>query len=294
MMDRISYRECRVSLLFLLPLGLFLGVFVFLPVAGTLLDSLYRDVSFLSRRFIGLDNYRWMLQDPGFWQSLRFTTLFTVTVVPLEVALGLTFALILNEPLPFRGFLRACVLIPWAIPSAISARVWELIYNFHHGLANILWTRAGFSAEPINWLGSDAGAFAALVIADAWKTTPFVAILLLAGLTAIPEDLYRQAQVDGAGMWRRFTRITLPLLRPALVVAVIFRTIDTVRIFDVNYVLTHGGPGGATNSLSLYGYKYFLIGDFGYGSAVSVVLFLTAFALSIAYARLGRFHREVQ
>jgi multiple sugar transport system permease protein len=131
------------------------------------------------------------------------------------------------------------------------------------------------------------------VAADAWKTTPFVAILLLAGLSAIPEDLYRQAEVDRAGYVQRFFRITLPLLRPVLVVALLFRTIDSLRIFDLVFVLTKGGPGGSTTSLSLYGYQSFVGGDFGYGSAISVVLFLLAFLLSILYLRAGRFGREI-
>jgi len=151
----------------------------------------------------------------------------------------------------------------------------------------------GIAAAPVNWLGSPAGAFFALIAADAWKTTPFAAIILLAGLSGIPEELYRQARVDGANLFQRFFRITLPLLRPVLLVTLLFRTIDALRIFDVIYVLTGGGPGGATNSLSLYGYEYFLAGDFGYGSAISVVLFLLAFSLAILYVRLSGYRKEV-
>lgn len=289
-----SFREWRESFCFVLPLLAFVLAFVLIPVFGTLADSLFMDVAFVKKRFIGFENYRWLLQDPGFWQSFRFTLLFVFVSVPLEMVLGLLFALLLNEPSPVRGLLRACVLLPWAIPAAISARVWELVYNYGYGLANTLWLNLSFSTEPVNWLGSAAGAFFALVLADTWKTTPFVAIILLAGLSAIPGDLYRQAMVDGAGLGRRFVRITLPLLRPTLIVALIFRTIDALRIFDMAYVLTHGGPGGSTMTLSLYGYKYFLLSDFGYGSAVSVVLFLMALLLSLAYTRLGRFGEELR
>ena len=291
-MKDLRLREIRVSLLFLLPLLLFVSTFILAPVIGTMIDSTYLDVAFLQNGFVGLDNYRWMLDDPGFWESVRFTFLFVLISVPLEMTLGLMFALLLNEPIRLQGWLRACVLIPWAIPAAVSARAWELIYNYNYGLANFLWAGLGFT-EPINWLGTELGAFSAVVIADAWKTTPFVAIILLAGISAIPEDLYRQAQVDGANLFQRFTRITLPLIKPALIVALIFRTIDALRIFDIIYVLTHGGPGGATTSLSLYAYNYFLIGDFGYGSAVSVFLFMIAFFMSIAYVRIGKFGEEV-
>jgi len=291
-----TFKELKESYFFLLPLLIFVGAFILVPVLGTMVDSTFRDVSFLKNRFIGLDNYLWLIQSPGFRQSLQFTFLFVFVSVPVETALGLLFAVLLNEPGRFRGLLRACVLIPWAIPAAISARTWELIYNYNYGLANFLWTGFGLSPSgaPVNWLGTPAGAFISLVVSDAWKTTPFVAIILLAGMSAIPDDLYRQAQVDGAGPFKRFTKITLPLIKPALVVALIFRTIDALRIFDMIYVLTGGGPGGATTSLSLYGYKYFLIGDFGFGSAVSVVLFLIALALSVAYVRLGRFGEEIK
>ena len=292
-MKRYRLRELREGVPFLLRRMTFVIASILVPVVGTMIDSLYLDVTFLQNRFTGFGNYLWMIYNPGFWQSFIFTLLFVLVSVPLEITLGLVFALLLNEKTPIRGLLRACVLIPWAIPAAISARTWELIYNYNYGLANFLWTGLGMSTSPVNWLGSEVGAFISLVIADTWKTTPFVAIILLAGLASIPEELYRQAQVDGANIFQRFTKISLPLIKPALIVALIFRTIDSLRIFDIVYVLTHGGPGGSTTSLSLYGYNYFLIGDFGYGSAVSVVLFGLALALSIAYVKIGRFSEEV-
>jgi multiple sugar transport system permease protein len=278
---------------FIAPLVAILLAFVFVPVVGTCIDSLYREVTFLPRAFIGLGNYQSLASDPGFRQSLRFTVLFVLASVPLELVLGLSFALLLHRPSSARGALRACVLIPWAVPAAVSGKVFELICNFQYGLANYLVQRIGLTDGPVNWLGSTGGAFFALVAGDVWKTAPFVAILFLAGLSAIPEDLYRQAAVDRAGPVQRFARITLPLLRPVFVVALLFRTIDALRVFDLVFVLTGGGPGGSTTSLSLYGYDAFTGGDFGYGSAVSVVLFLIAFTLSVAYVRIGRFGREL-
>ena len=274
---------------FLVPLLVFLLVFTLLPVLGTVVNSLFRDMPLHERELILLDNYRELASDAGFLRSLRFTALFVLVSVPLELALGLAFALILNEPVRFRGVLRACVLIPWAIPATISARTWQLIYNYDYGLANFLCMKLGISGGPVNWLGTGPGALFALVLADAWKTAPFVAIILLAGLQAIPGELYAQARVDRAGFLQRFTRVTLPLLKPVLIVALLFRTIDALRIFDLIFVLTGGGPGGTTESLSLYGYNYFLAGDFGYGSAVSVTLFLAAFVLAVVYVKLGRF-----
>lgn len=288
-----SFRDMLRGYSFIAPLVAILLAFVFVPVVGTCIDSLYREVTFLPRAFIGFGNYQSLASDPGFRQSLRFTVLFVLASVPLELVLGLSFALLLHRPSPARGALRACVLIPWAVPAAVSGKVFELICNFQYGLANYLVQRIGLTDGPVNWLGSTGGAFFALVAGDVWKTAPFVAILFLAGLSAIPEDLYRQAAVDRAGPVQRFARITLPLLRPVFVVALLFRTIDALRVFDLVFVLTGGGPGGSTTSLSLYGYDAFTGGDFGYGSAVSVVLFLIAFTLSVAYVRIGRFGREL-
>jgi multiple sugar transport system permease protein len=288
-----SFRDLLRGYSFIAPLVAILLAFVFVPIVGTCIDSLYREVTFLPRAFIGLGNYQSLASDPGFRQSLRFTVLFVLASVPLELVLGLSFALLLHRPSSARGALRACVLIPWAVPAAVSGKVFELICNFQYGLANYLVQRIGLTDGPVNWLGSTGGAFFALVAGDVWKTAPFVAILFLAGLSAIPEDLYRQAAVDRAGPVQRFARITLPLLRPVFVVALLFRTIDALRVFDLVFVLTGGGPGGSTTSLSLYGYDAFTGGDFGYGSAVSVVLFLIAFTLSVAYVRIGRFGREL-
>ena len=193
---------------------------------------------------------------------------------------------------PGRGFLRVAILIPWAIPIAISARAWQLIYHFDYGLLNFLFVKLGISDTHINWLGSSLGGFVSIVLSDVWKTTPFMTIILLAGLSAIPGDLYKQAQIDGTNFIQRFFKITLPLLKPVLVVALLFRTIDAIRIFDLIYVLSGGGPGGSTTSISLYAYNYFVSGDFGYGSAVSVVIFLLAVILSMLYIKFSRF-REI-
>lgn len=282
-------RETRDAVWFILPLVLFTLAFIVIPIGGTFLTSLYRDVTFLPDRFAGLQNYLRLIGDVHFWQSLRFTLLFVVVSVGLELVFGLSFALLLNESLPGRGLLRVAVLIPWAIPIAVSARIWELIYNYEFGLFNFLIQHLGISDDPINWLGSSAGAFAAIVIADVWKTTPFLTIILLAGFATIPADLYRQAEVDGTHFLQRFYYVTLPLLRPVIVVGLLFRTIDAIRIFDMIYVLTGGGPGGTTTSLSLYAFQYYVSGDFGYGSAISLIVFLLAGLLAVGYIRMGRF-----
>jgi multiple sugar transport system permease protein len=292
-MSRFFNGDLKPVFWFVLPMTALLVVFILIPIIGTVITSAYQDVSYLDKRFTMFDNYARMIEDGRFWQSLRFTMLFIAVSVPLEIIIGLLFALLLNRTIPLRGIMRAVVLIPWAIPAAISARAWELIYNFNFGMANYLMQHFGLSSEPINWLGTSAGAFFALVVADAWKTSPFAAIILLAGLQTIPHELHQQAQIDRAGVLRRFFAITLPLLKPALLVTLLFRTIDALRVFDVIYVLTEGGPGGATTSVSLYGYKLLLAGDFGYSSAVSVALFVVAFGLSILYARMARFSEAI-
>jgi multiple sugar transport system permease protein len=277
-----------------LPLAAVILLFIVIPVLGTFWTSLFRDVTYLPTRFAFLENYGRLFRDGAFWQSLRFTLLFVATTIPLEMVLGMVFALILNERLRYRNALRATVLIPWAVPTIVAARTWELIYNYGYGLANYLLGLFHISDQAVNWLGSPASAFMALVVADVWKTTPFVAIILLAGLQTIPEEIYEQARVDGTAFHQRFFKITLPMLKPVIAIALIFRSIDTIRILDLIYVVTDGGPGGSTTSLSLYGYKYFNEGDFGYGSAIAVVLFVLAFLLSVSYLRVGGFSRDLR
>ncbi len=284
----------RTAYIFILPLVAFILLFIVVPVLGTFWTSLFREVTYLESVFTFLGNYRRLFADANFWQSMRFTSLFVAVCIPLELFLGMVFALILNERIPARGVLRATVLVPWAVPTIVAARTWELIYNYSYGLANYVVTLLHISPQPVNWLGTPLSAFGALVIADVWKTTPFVAIILLAGLQTIPEQIYEQARVDGAAFHQRFFKITLPILRPVIAVALIFRTIDTIRILDLIYVVTDGGPGGSTTSLSLYGYKFFNEGDFGYGSAIAVVVFVMAFLLSITYLRVGGFKGAVE
>lgn len=295
MADRLKIqREQMTAFMFLVPLFVFLLVLVFIPVLGTLWDSFTRDVPFLPKQYIGLANYRALFADAAFWQSVRFTLLFVFISVPLEAVLGLFIALLLNETFPGRGLLRAAVLIPWAIPAAVSGRVFELIYHYSYGAANFVIRTFGLTDRPVNWLGTGPGSLAGVILADAWKTTPFAALILLAGLSAINPELYKQAQVDRANFLQRFFHVTLPLLKPVLVVTLLFRTVMALRVFDIIYVLTGGGPGGSTNALSLFAYRYFSSADFGYGSAISVLLFFCALVLSIFYVKAGRFEESFQ
>ncbi|MCD6385002.1 sugar ABC transporter permease [Candidatus Sumerlaeota bacterium] len=283
-------KDFRDTIIFLSPLLLFVSLFMLFPVLGTFWLSLWRDVAFLPRKFVGLANYLRLFKDTQFWQSMIFTLIFSLISVAIEMVLGIIVALVINERFHLRGAIRGISLLPWAIPAIIGARIWQLIYRYDYGLANYL--LGSVSGVSINWLGTSGGAMFSLILADVWRTTPFVAIIILAGLQSVPEELYKQARVDGANLFQRFVKVTLPSIKPVVIVALLFRTIDALRVFDIIYVITGGGPGGATTSLSLHSYKYFLLGDFGYGSTISFVLFIIAFALALLYIRLGRF-REI-
>ena len=235
-------------------------------------------------RFVGFDNYTAALGSSDFWSSVKTTFLFTAISVAIETVLGLAMALAMHESFRGRSALRATVLVPWAVLTAGTAILWRSIFEPDLGFANHVLSSLGLPGGHTVWLGQSGYAFAVMVFADVWKTAPFMALLLLAGLQVIPEDVYDAARVDGATAWQRFTKITLPLLRPAILVALIFRTLDALRIFDLPYVLTHGANG--TTTLSLYAYNRLTQdGLIGPGSALSVLTFIIVMAVSLLYIR---------
>jgi multiple sugar transport system permease protein len=267
---------------FVTPALLLLALVTVYPVLSVLYLSLHRKLLIFDiSRFVGLDNYLFLLQDDRFWNALGNTAYFTLLSVVLELVLGLSIAMLLQREFRFKGFVRAVVLIPWAIPTVVSAKMWEWMYNTDFGILNYL-----LGAE-VNWLGSPLWALNAAVFMDVWKTTPFVAILLMAGLQVIPRDLSQAARIDGAGSWDVFRKVTLPLLKPVILVVLIFRTLDAFRVFDAVYVLTGGGPANTTETLSIYAYKVlFQTLQFGYGSTLSVVVFLCVGMISVVYIKL--------
>lgn len=269
--------------IFLAPTVLAFAVVAVYPILAATWLSLRRVILvFHEDRFVGLGNYAFLVRDPRFWSALGNTAYFTVVAVLLEMTLGLGYALLLHRSFPGRGIFRASVLIPWAIPTVVSAKMWAWLFNPDYGLVTRL-----LPVHDVDWLGMPGYAMHAAIVVDVWKTTPFVSLLLLAGLQTIPEDLYRAAAVDGASRFRAFRAITLPLLRPTLMVALVFRTLDAFRVFDAVYVLTDGGPANTTETLSIYAYKMLMrVGDFGYGSALAVVTFLCVMAVSMVYLRL--------
>lgn len=223
---------------------------------------------------------RW--SDKDWWEALGNTLWLTVASVLLETVLGLGIALVINSKFTGRGFMRTAVLVPWAIPTVVSARMWAWMYNDVFGVFNNMVMTVGLTSEPIAWLANRQTALAAIIAMEVWKTTPFMALLLLAGLQIIPGDIYEAADIDGASKVQQFFRLTLPLLRPAIMVALIFRTLDALRIFDAIKVMTNGGSG--TEVMATYAYKnLFDFQKLGYGSAISVVMFFIIAAFVLFY-----------
>ena len=284
----LSARERIFASALILPCLLFVAVFAFYPIFYSLYLSLHRiilSLPGLKQPFVGLENYRQLLHDPVALHSLTNTFLFVFTSTFFEILFGLVIALIINRHFKGRGFVRAAVLVPWAIPTVVASQMWRFIFNDNYGLLNYLLFGSGVSSYKA-WLADPFFAFSAIVVADVWKTSSFAALIILAGLQTIPEELYEAARIDGAGAWRRFRDITLPLIKPALLIALLFRTMDAFRVFDLVYVMTQGGPADSTNVLQFYGYKkIFAEGLMGYGSTISVLVFLVTFAVSLFYIR---------
>ena len=235
-------------------------------------------------RFAGLRNYEAAVTSDVWLGALGTTFLFTATSVFLELVLGLAMAMAMHSAFKGQGLLRTVVLVPWAILTVVTAITWQNIFNPELGFVTTLLDSLGLPGGDTVWLGERGWALAVMVFADVWKTAPFMALLLLAGLQVIPDDVYDAAKVDGATAWQRFVRITLPLLRPAILVALIFRTLDALRIFDLPFVLTKGANG--TTTLSLISQQTFAENRiYGLGSAYAILTFITVMIVAFVYIR---------
>ncbi|MFB2924092.1 MULTISPECIES: carbohydrate ABC transporter permease [Aerosakkonema] len=276
-LDSIQQREQRTGWILVLPALILLSLVFAYPILRAFWLSLYTQNlgSQLQRIFSGLSNYERMLGDGRFWQSMWNTTVFTAGSVLLELILGIAIALVLNQAFKGRGIVRTITLMPWALPTALMGVAWAWIFNDRYGIINDILRRLGIIETGITWLGDPVLAMVAVIAADVWKTTPFIALLLLAGLQSIPNDLYEAHALDGATAWQSFRRITLPLLMPQIVIALLFRFAQAFAIFDLIQVMTGGGPAGATETVSVYIYSTVMrYLDFGYGAALVVVTFL--------------------
>lgn len=267
---------------------------IYFSMTNTTLSSLYEG------EWIGFDNYltwrtlssgktiwRGTLVDPAWWNAVWNTVRFAFVSVALETVLGLLVALVLNAEFRGRGLVRAAILIPWAIPTIVSAKMWSWMLNDQFGIINDMMLRLGVIADKIAWTASDATSMYAVLLVDVWKTTPFMALLCLAGLQMIPKDIYEAAKIDGVHPVKVFFKITLPLVRPALMVAVIFRMLDALRIFDLVYVLTPNSK--STKTMSVISRENLIDFDkFAYGSAQSTLLFAIIAIFVAAYIWLGK------
>lgn len=281
--------DTALAWLLVLPAAAVIAAVALVPIAWTAWESLHLHdlrMPWLGRPFIGLDNYVTLAATPRFWQALARTLGFVAVTLTLELAAGLILALMLDRVSRARGLVRTVVLLPWAIPTVVAALIWRFMFESPNGLASALVAGVGVTAPT--WLADPYAAWLPLVLADAWKTTPFVAVLLLAGLQTIDRTLYEAAAVDGAGAWRQFVDVTLPLLAPTLLIAGLFRALDAFRVFDLVYVMTGGGPGTATEPLALLTFATTLQNlEFGLGAALSMVVFGLAFAGALAVARFS-------
>lgn len=282
MRDRAEVRAARVMVG--PALALMALVTAYPVVMAAWLSTRRRILVFGEDRPVGLANVSHLLGDDRFWSALGNTLTFAGAAVTLELALGLGFAVLLDRRTPGSGLLRIAVLVPWALPTVVSARMWAWLLHPHHGVVGAWLSRGGDDV-----LGTPAGAMLAAVVVDVWKTTPFVALLLLAGLKTIPDEVRRAAAVDGATGLTAFLRIDLPLLRGTIAVAVLLRGLDALRVFDAIWVLTEGGPANTTETLSIYAYKTLLrAGDFGYGSTLATATLLVVAALALTWLRIAR------
>lgn len=244
------------------------------------------ETSIIKSNFVGADNFVKIVKDKRVRSTLSFTLIFTFISVFLELIFGLFLALIMNRPFKGRSLVRTFSLIPWAIPTSVAALMWSYLYNGSSGLISNILSTIGLISSPAAMLNSSTNALWAVVIADVWKTTPYMALLLLGGLQVIPNSLYESSSLDGASKFQQFRYITLPLLKPSIFVALLFRTLDAFRVFDLIYVLTGGGPGGSTESLSVYAYKVmFSQTRFGYGSAMVLIMALVVAVIAFIYIK---------
>ena len=275
---------------FLLPSFIFVGIFSLYPIVESFRLSFYRMIltlPWLGERFVGLENYRDLVTDPVARQSLITSVIFVAVTTPVEVLLGLLMALVLNESFRGRGWIRALVLIPWAMPPVVSSQMWRFIFNDRYGFFNYL-LFGDATQRYLAPLAEPGLSLMSIMIADIWKTSSFAGLIILAGLQGIPGELYEAADVDGATLWQKFRHITLPLVKPALLLALLFRTIDALKVFDLVFVMTQGGPADTTNVLQFYGYKkIFAEGMIGYGSAIAVAVFILSLLLSVFYIRMS-------
>jgi multiple sugar transport system permease protein len=283
---RRQMTDSRLAKVFMAPSMLTMALVALFPVLYAAVLSLYLYSGRQQTGFGGFENYVTALTNPRFWEAIQFTFVFTITSVLGEFLIGLGFALLMNQAFVGRGVTRAVILVPWVIPTVIAAQMWFFMFNVTPGFVNSVLTTIGLSGfENFNWLGQSSTAPFTVIFADVWKTAPFVALLLLAGLQTIPGEVYESGRVDGASAFQRFWNITLPLLKPAILVALLFRTVDALRVFDLPQVMTQGAFG--TESVSVLVQRFIVqTPNPGLGSALSTLTFIIVLGVGLVFVTL--------
>jgi trehalose/maltose transport system permease protein len=290
----LQRRQTRIGWILLLPALAVVGFVALYPLGKTVYQS-FTNQEFLAgiepTRWVGLDNYRELWHDTIFRDAVWLTIKFTLITVSFEFVLGLIIALVVNSSFKGRGAMRAVMLVPWAIPTVVAAKMWQWMLDDVFGVINDILMKLHIISHPHAWISDPSTSLAAVSAVDIWKTTPFVALLLLAGLQVIPRDLYEAASVDGASQLQQFWRITLPLLLPAILVTLIFRTLDALRVFDVFFVFFGGRQD--TQTMAIYAQST-IVGDghVGYGAAISVAIFLIISLFVVIYMVFMRVTEE--
>jgi multiple sugar transport system permease protein len=288
MRNRFTIPDRTFGLLLTIPAFAVLGMVMVFPLLRVVQLSVNDYKVFEGGRlvFVGLKNYREAFQDPRFYNAVVNTLLFTLITVTFQMFFGMLIALILDREFRGRWIMRMAILLPWALPNVVNALLFRWMFDGQFGLFNDILLRLGIVREPVTWLVTPAGASFAIYFTQIWKVSSLVGLILLAGLQSIPREIYESARVDGAGDWKQFFRLTLPLLRPAIIVALIFRSLVALQVFDVIYAMTKGGPGDATESLVYNIWMHiFAYNEFGYGSALSVLLSILILAFGFLYIR---------
>ena len=290
----LQRKQTRLAWLMLLPALAAVGFVAFYPLGQTVYYS-FTDQQFLAgiepTKWVGLENYKDLIHDTLFRDAVVLTVKFTLITVSFEFLLGMIIALTVNSGFKGRGVMRAMMLVPWAIPTVVAAQMWKWMYNDIYGVVNDAGVRLHLLSHNVAWISQPNTALGSVAAVDIWKTTPFVALLLLAGLQVIPTELYEAARVDGASAWQQFWRITLPLLRPAILVALIFRTLDALRVFDVFNVFFGNRPD--TQTMAIFAQDTIVgTGDVGYGSAVCVAIFLIIGLFTVIYVTFMRVEQQ--
>lgn len=288
--SRLTPRRTRSQsplsgVLLLVPTIVAVGAISLAPIAITFIQAFRNTtLSVQSDEFTGMANISRLFADDVFrqawWNTIRFVGVATLA----ETILGVAFALVLHRQFAGRGMVRAAILIPWVIPTVVTSRIFEWMFDGEIGVVNFMLTTLGLVSDNVNFLGSESTALTTLIFADVWKTTPFMTLLVLAALQSVSAEVSESASLDGAGPWRIFWDIRLPIIAPALLVAALIRALDTFRVFDLVYILTGGGPANSTEVLSTYAYKLLFSGlEFGYGSTVVSAMFLTEVVVAIIF-----------